>query len=242
MFRLSPIILAVFLCTSPATAHEPVLLDSRMATSGPRLELTEFTQDGLHKSKKYRLRADGLPKGIVFNLWAKDFGHSFHQIASGFQLNGAGEFVARDPSDAGKQRKLADMIFEPGSYPRGALWEIAMASDDRAIRAFASVIPNPIIVGDGACKMHVQMISQLGDRFLVTGEGFPAGSDVMTQSRYSGRVYEKPLRISAAGRLPPQVVSHAALGEDRTAQYTVTSRHCTVTLDYEWGRPALARH
>jgi hypothetical protein len=241
MFRRIKIALTLLMYVSPVLAHETVLLDARLATPGPRLKLIELPQDSGQQSKKYRLDAEGLPKGVVFNIWAKDFGHSFHEIASGFQLNSSGEFVSLGAGESGKQQKLAEMIFEPGLYPLGALWEVAMVSDDRAIKAFAGVIPYPIKVSDGPCSISVQMISQLGDRFLITGEGFFPGSDVMTLSRYSGRVYAKPLRISAAGKLPPQVISHAALGEERTAQYKVTSRHCTVTFDYEWGRPALAR-
>jgi hypothetical protein len=59
------------------------------------------------------------------------------------------------------------------------------------------------------------------------------------ESRYSGRVSKKPQRVSAAGLLPTELISHAAMGDDRSASYSVKGRNCEVTLEYMWGEPAL---
>jgi len=37
----------------------------------------------------------GLPRGGVFGVWAKDFGHAFHAVAVGFRMDEAG--VAAKP-------------------------------------------------------------------------------------------------------------------------------------------------
>ncbi len=80
-----------------------------------------------------------------------------------------------------------------------------------------------------------------GNRFLASGAGFAPGEDVSTELRYSGRVIRKGQRVSAEGRLPPDVISHGASGGDRHARYTVKGRSCEVAVQYEWGEPALTR-
>ena len=85
------------LWVAPAMAHEPILLDDRRATPGLVLALTELpTLPPASATVKYRLQASGLPRGIVFGVWAKDFGHSFHEVATGFQMDGSGVMVSNE--------------------------------------------------------------------------------------------------------------------------------------------------
>src|SRR5262245_25169495 len=94
----------LLLCASLATAHEPILLDARRATPGLHLELTELPSNIIPASTtvKYRLRASGLPRGVVFGVWAKDFGHSFHEVAGGFRMDEFGNMVSSELDGTGQ--------------------------------------------------------------------------------------------------------------------------------------------
>jgi hypothetical protein len=237
-------ILGVFfiLYALPASAHEPIVLDARRATPGLRLELKELNGSVGSTEVKYRLRPSGLPRAVVFNVWVKDFGHSFHQIASGFQLTEFGKLVwieGDEPSSG--VRELDKVEFGPGLYPRGALWEVAIVSVDQTLKAFAKTIPYPITASDGACSVSLELVSQRGERFLASGVGFFPGEQVVIESQYSGRVTSKRERVAAPGTLSPDVISHAATGSDRSARYTVKGHSCKVVVDYEWGERALVR-
>jgi hypothetical protein len=227
---------------SSASAHEPILLDVRLATPGPRLELIELPQDTVRPTKKYRLRSVGLPRGVVFNIWAKDFGHSFYEVASGFHIDEVGKLVSINRTGPTSPEQSGELIFSPGPYPRGARWEIAVVSANRKIKTFAKVIPHPIIFRDQTCSIELELLTQRGDRFLATGAGFDRGTDVITALSYAGRVIEKSVRTSGDGKVPPQVFFHAAINGDRSARYTVKGRFCEVSVPYEWGEPALRRH
>ncbi len=240
MVRLLGIVGFVLLATASAVAHEPILLDSRRATPGLLLELTELT-DPSDNRPRYRLRASGLPPGTVFGVWTKDFGHTFHEVAAGFRLEPSGRLLAVDQDASGRRQWLDEMDFLPGPYPPGAIWEVAIVSVDRSLTAFAKVIPRPIVAHDGPCRLSLQLVSHRGDRFMATGDGFAAGDEVVIESRKSGKVTLKRQRVSAEGRLRPDVISHGALGGDHSARYVITGRACTVAVDYEWGDPALAR-
>jgi len=246
----------LLLWASQAMAHEMTLLDDRRPTQGLRLELTELPSTTTPTSAipRYRLRAFGLPRGVVFDVWAKDFGHSFHEVATGFQMDGFGGIVSNDLDGAswirrwwrwlvkGQPRRLDEMALDPGpSYPRGAVWEVALASVDRTLTAFAKVIPYPISAQDGACTVSLELASRRGDRFVASGAGFDPSDEVITEARYSERIIQKWGRISPEGLLPPDVILHGASGSDHSARYTVKGRSCNVVVEYEWGKPALSR-
>jgi hypothetical protein len=230
------------LCASVVSAHDPFVLDARRAASGSiQLELIKLPQATVPVTIRYQLRAAGVPRGVIFNVFTKDFAHSFHEVASGFQVDKSGNIVSSDMSETGQPQRLDGIMLEPGPYPFGAAWEVALVSSDRTFRAFAKVIPYPMTARDGPCTISLELVSHRGDRFRVSGAGFAPGDDIITESRYAGRVIPKQLRISPEGLLPPDVVSHGAGGTDRSARYAVKGPSCDVAIEYEWGEPALSR-
>src|SRR5262245_57863669 len=238
MFRRIGAALVCLLCALPVFAHEPIVLDARRATPGLHLELSELPRTADSATPRYRLYTVGLPRGVIFGVWTKDFGHSFHEVASGFQVDEFGKLVS---SKRGSPQRLDELAFDPGPYPRGAIWEVALVSEDRALTAFAKVIPYPITARDEPCSLSLELVTQRGERFVASGDGFPPGDEVITQSQYSERIIQKRRRISPEGLLPPDAFSHAAIGSDRTARYAVVARSCQVAVDYKWGEAALVR-
>jgi hypothetical protein len=241
MFWRIGITLLNFLCVSPVLAHEPIMLDARRATPGLYLELRELPRTSSLNTPTYRVHAFGFPRGRKFNVWTKDFGHSFHELAFGFQVDGAGNLVSSEKSTIDQPPLPKAETFTPGPYPSGAIWEIALVSEDRTLKAFAKVIPYPITARDGTCIVSLELVSQRGERFLASGTGFAPGEEVFTESLYSGRLEQVRRQISADGMLPKHVILHAATGTDRTARYIVRGRSCNVAVNYEWGESALVR-
>jgi hypothetical protein len=241
VFRHVGLGLFVLLCAVPALAHRPILLDARRATPGLRLELHEFPEKAVSGDASYRLQAFGFPKGVKLLLWSKEFDHSFHQLSSVFQVDRSGSVMEAIAGGAKRRRKLDEMTFGPGPYPRGALWEVALVSVDRRLQAFAKSIPYPITASNGECTVSLELVSHRGEKFLASGKGFLPGDEANAELRYAGRVIGKQVRISPDGLLPSQVLLHGAAVPDRSARYVVKGRFCDVAVDYEWGEPALIR-
>jgi hypothetical protein len=212
-------------------------IDARFATPGLRLEAIELHSVGASSSKRYRLRAEGFPEGVIFRVYTRHFEHAFEEAASGFKVDRAtGDLVA---NEGGRPQRLGQMVLEPGPYPRGAIWEIALVSADRRLSAYAKVVPYPIVARDGDCVLTLELVSRRGLRFLASGTGFPPGDEVTTESIYAGRSVQQRRHVSSEGRLEAQVISHASTDADRSARYGVRSRRCAVAIDYEWGEAAL---
>jgi hypothetical protein len=224
-----------------ASAHEPKLLDARRATPGLRLEILAVDESMASPEAKYRLQAYGFPKGVKVLVWAREFDHTIHQLASLFEIDKSGNIVESKSSSVVRPQKLDEMTFGPGSYPRGALWEVALVSVDRRLQAYAKAIPYPISARDGTCEIELQLVSHRGEKYLVTGSGFVPNEEIVTESRYAGRVVEKRLRVSAEGLLPSLVVLHSATVRDHQARYMVKGRSCKTAVDYLWGELAIRR-
>jgi hypothetical protein len=220
--------------------HSSGNIDPRRATPGIRLELVALPSTVSLGTTKYRLRAEGVPPGVTFGVWTKDFGQEYKQAFSGVHLDEAGVLISVDGS--GQTRRLEDIAIDPGPYPNGAVWIVALASDDYSLSAFAKVIPHPIAGRDGACAVHLELISLHGNRFIAAGEGFTPGEEVDIQLRSSGHETQRKQRISAEGLLPLDIVSHGAVSTDFSARYEVKSPSCKPIVRYEWGEAALVRH
>jgi hypothetical protein len=240
--RLGLAVLLWLVGAARASAHDPLILDPLRATPGLRLELVEVSQAAtpVSTSRRYRLVATGVPAGVTFGVWTRDFTHGFHEVLSGFRMDGAGTLVSIQDGD-GWPRSLNEIVLDPGPYFRGAIWEVALVSEDRAITAFTRAIPRPIVAQDGGCVVTLELVSHRGQRFLASGKGFAPGDDVVIESRWAGRVQHKQVRVSAEGRLPPDVITHVAPGSDRSARYSIKGRACHVTIEYEWGEGAFQR-
>ena len=241
MFRSFGFLLAALLIAVPGYAHDEheQTLDPHSATPGVHLELIEWPRTKSSAAVMYRLRVTGVSRDIVFNLWTQDFGAMFHMVASGLWLDESRNVVSSGPMKAGQP--YSPVTIRPGPHPQGAAWSVALISVDRAVRAFAWVIPRPIISRSGPCVVQLELVSYRGDRFVATGAGFPPGYEITIESHSASRVIEKRKTVSADGRLPLEVLVHEATGEDRKARYAVKSQSCTVAIDYRWGPQALFR-
>jgi hypothetical protein len=231
--------LLLMLCV-PAigSGHEPSVLDQRRATPGITIELVPLPPSQRTGAAQYRLRATGVPRNVTFDVLAKDFRHEYREVASGFRVDAAGTLVSTE-TDGGRPQRLDDLALGPGQYPRGARWDVALASHDRTVTAFTHVIPHPIAARDGTCVISLELVSPRGERFLASGTGFAPGDDVLIASRSAGRASQRRRRATGAGTLALEVITHAPSESDRRARYSVKGRSCEVTIDYEWGPPAL---
>jgi hypothetical protein len=235
------------LSASPATAHDPVRFDTRRSMPGASLTIVEVSRAEVPAATvRYRLHAVGVPRGLVVEVWANEFGHGYHQLLADLQADESGTVVSTEPDGTGRPRRLDELVFEPGPLVRGAGWEVAIVGRDRKVVAYAKVIPHPIIGREGPCEVSLELASHRGERFIVSGTGFVPGEDVLTELKYSGGVIRKTRHALADGRLPQEVIVHGTGARpsetsrrDRLSRYLVRGRLCEVVVEYEWGQQVL---
>jgi len=222
-----------------AARHGTGTLDPSRATPGIRIELVALAPVAPAYTARYRLRAEGVPRGVGFGIWVKNFATSdFKEVIPGFKTDEDGALALVDASG---KRRLDEVVLEPGPYVRGAAWTVALASDDHKLSAFARVIPYPIGAKDRVCTVSLELASTHGDRFITTGTGFIPGEIVDMELRYSGRVTRKKQRAAGDGSLAADLLSLGAANPDPIARLAVKGASCEPALEYEWGEAALKR-
>src|SRR6185436_16230815 len=117
------------------------------------LDLIKSSSNRSEGSRTYGLRARGVPPGVTFSVWTKEFGQSFKEAFSGYRMDETGMLAS--VKESGQPRRLEDITLDPGPYPNGAVWMVAIASDDYKLSAFAKIIPHPISSRDGACTLSL---------------------------------------------------------------------------------------
>jgi hypothetical protein len=217
--------------------HSFTTLNPNKASPGIRIQLVELPPVAPGGAVRYSLRTDGFAPGTTVGLWTKDFGQYFKEVIPGIRFDPRGLPVA--PDSAGGRKGPIEL--DPGPYPRGAAWGVALASDDHQVAAFAKVIPRPIESRDGPCSLSLELISLFGNRFVVSGAGFVPGESARAELTSAGRTAYRVLRVSADGSLPPDVVTHGEAGADPNARYAVKALKCKPVVEYQWGEAALKR-
>ncbi len=238
-------IIVVALCTSCArsqsaqTTPETIEWGPRYATPGVQLTLQEgsraTTPNGTTKVT-YFLRVSGFPTGKTFKLWVKPFGsspESLSDVVGEFYVDPSGKLVSQEGGDLGQ------ISLSAPSYAKGEPYEVALISTDQTIKAFAKAIPFPIEVKEGRCRLWLELISPTGEAFALQGEGFEPNEEVTTVSRSNGEVIQGKQKVLPDGRLPANILAPAAVTRRYVASFTVIGKSCKLTVDYEWGPPAL---
>lgn len=234
-WRLALVALALAWTAAAYARHSNAVLDPRRATPGVSLDLVEVPRAAAEgAAAKYRLRVTGLPPSKAFGIWTKSLGGDFEEIVSGLRPDASGALAV-----AGGAQRLADMELDPGPYPRGAAWWVAIASEDHKIAAFARLVPYPIVAHDGPCSLTLEMISLHGNRFIAIASGFPPDQDVDVELVASGTVSRKRRRVAADGTLPLDVLEHGTLAADTVARYSIRAGACAPAVEYRWGQSAL---
>lgn len=122
-------------CCDQAFAHERIVLDSRHASPGIRLEMQLLPPTVTEPDARYRLEAFGFPRGVKLLLWPKEFDHSVHQpFPAVFQADKFGRVFARNADQDGRPRRLGSHEFWSGPVSAGS----ALASGPHLVGSQAS--------------------------------------------------------------------------------------------------------
>src|SRR5262245_3756553 len=121
MCRRIGLVVFFLLCASASSAHDPFVLDARRAEPGGiQLALLELPRAAASGTIRYQLQAVGVPRGTSFGVFTKDFAHSFHEVASGFQADKSGNLVSSAADEKRQPQRLYEMVLHWLSKPWAA--------------------------------------------------------------------------------------------------------------------------
>jgi hypothetical protein len=236
MFNTYPFFVLIFAtvltgCASIGAARRqvgpPFRWDNTSATPDIRLTIEEKDRTSTANGTliQYQLESTGFSAQEPVSLWRK-MGTHYNEIPAALRSNGLVQILSMDTVIIG------------GFVPGQAL-DLALASKTADKQAYAKVIPFPIQAqGNGGCSASAEIETETGLVFLISLKGFQPAETVQTTSQYNGEAKTIPAKISERGELQFPVLF--ARGSRGKANFTAKGEHCTVSLDYNIGKDALA--
>lgn len=207
---------------------------SEWATRGVRLVLEETARLKVEEKMDviFRLRAEGVPKGVRLLVW--------HKSRGGRPVRVPGVYVGDDGRLISvKDRKEAEL--HAWGLARGESYDLGAISADETVRAYVKAIPFPLEArGPGRMRVWAELASARGDAWLVSGEGFEPGEEVNTVIMSGDEVHLDVVVASPVGTFS-RVLFPAAWfrSPDGTGAWKATAKSGSVEFALGWGARAL---
>ena len=178
----------------------------------------------------YDFKAAGFPQHKTYRLWYWDINTELPRALGLARANDSGRLTRPDGSDLG---------YSWFAFAKGQAAKIAVISTDDSVRAFAEAILHPIEANADGCRLWLTVLTPDGMAFEIETEGFE-GEEVRTVSRSGGEVFPSTVQIPPDARhvwlVAPGVIGK---GSGR-ASFSVIGESCNLTVEYDWGPPALS--
>ncbi len=218
------------------------------ATPGVRLSLEETgrVMDPTTGTARftYKLLGKGFPSKKSFTLWGTPFDTDPDQRVP-FPIGFMGEFSIDPDSLEALTSNLGGRLdratFYVKDFLKGQPYELALISEDLAVKAFAKVIPLPLEArGEGQCRLWLELVNLAGLGYDVYGEGFEPFEEIDIGLQAEGAAPSgKTLKASKDGTFT-MPLRPGVIGQDGgKAIITARGKFCQLTVRYQWGSLAL---
>jgi hypothetical protein len=180
----------------------------------------------------YNLYATGLPKGEHFILW--------HLIIGGEPQPGADAYINEDG-------KVVNVLADPARHivedpidlqvfaAKGEPLRFALISDD-GIKVFDRIIPFPIEVASGACRLSLEEMAPYYSAVLIKVIGLAPNEDLTLDQHSENEGGQTKAKADETGSYSSLVMPFVKSKTSGTASFQVTANSCKVGLSFPWGQ------
>jgi len=187
---------------------------------------------------KFRLIADGLPKGGVYTLlqWpVTQKGPS--EVLRGVTLDASGLAIcagaANTCGSADKPNDPIDVNLRP--IP-GEPVRLGLVSADGATRVLVKFVPIPLRGEDRGCSVDATLLTPGAELVLIEGSGFPSNGEVTMDSDSAGERRSAKGKADADGRYMTALLPYKEGVPGGLLKVNLKAPKCTPSVNVPWGR------
>lgn len=220
----------------------------KYATPGVHLSVHEVERGAGPKGGTivgYTFKASGFPKNKSYELWGQWTDGLTTKFSEKLYVDDSGKMVGGrlpgEPSSEGIA--LERFTINLYGFAKGEAMDYALISTDETVKAFTRVIPFPIEAKEGSCRLSVELVENRGDLFGIWVEGFEPDEEITTVSKFGDQVIDEgKLKVpSEEGKFLIFLLPSVIGGRSGPASFTASGKSCNLTVNYEWGPPALKK-
>jgi hypothetical protein len=191
-----------------------------------------------HQVYEYRVKVTGAPHNLIYKLMAWPVTIA---LPAGMM---DGLVIAQDgtvgcPADSTNtcaQRFKGAELKLTYAAAKGEIYRHALVSHDNKVRAFFSIIPDPIIATDKACSLEAVRLSPNFELVAIRGKGFEPGSDVIFKTQSFQEVHTLPVQPDKTGHFHAQLTPFVKGRTSGTIEVSATGKSCAPHLSFDWGQ------
>jgi hypothetical protein len=212
----------------------------RMNTPGTEIHLTESRRERSARGTVvyYRLSATGLPGDAVYTLFSTTLGLQSTPVLEGVTFDRSGQAVCAGTPGTCQGEKPNDPIDLAILAARGEPKRFAVLSEDKESKAFAYVVPFPIMGKDRGCSVEAVLLTAKAEAVLIHGSGFAPGTAVDFRGVSEGEVQHSRSNAQQDGRFYEVALPYVKGKARGKAKVTLESSACSPSLSFDWGEGA----
>ncbi len=189
----------------------------------------------------YGLKATGFPQGRKFSLWRYRPLSEATKLIETLSVDETGIMMV-DEMSSERQDEWQSSPLETSlpltlhHFQKGESFEFGVVSEDGTVAAYAKIFPDPIEANEGDCYVFLEQLDTRRTMFAAYGEGFRP-SELIAIESYSGEIaLPSSYTADEYGRFIGYAFPQIAGETFGPARLSVQSEHCSVFVEYEWGR------
>jgi hypothetical protein len=139
-----------------------------------RFEKVEETHTAQGGQIRYRVFAEGAPENKVYGLSTLEVGKVINNSEQDVYVNAQGLVMTRRPRPEEEAVSLlpgAELYVTPKTVP-GEPTRYAVASRDRDVTAFGTIVPDPVVNVDRLCRLEARIGAPGAAAVLIVADGF----------------------------------------------------------------------
>jgi hypothetical protein len=202
---------------------------------GVDLRATQTGQRQLqgHTAVSYNLFASGFPKDQAFDLWMWQVGSDPRPAANAL-LNSEGKLVSQLADRARRiDEDPINLVLLGG---KGEPKRFALISTDGRYQAFVTVIPFPLEIQDGPCRLSAELGAPDYAAVRFTATGFPPKEPLTVEMHSEGERGTQQQVANEQGEYAALIFPFVKGKQSGTVRFKISSAKCSIELAVPWGK------
>jgi hypothetical protein len=186
---------------------------------------------------QYRAYVLGAPENKKYTLTMWRLGADPRILSNQVYVNAKGLLMVHKASpEQEKSNFVGDAEFHLAvQAARAEPVRYALASSDKAILVYGTVVPFPLTDTDRSCQLEVRLAHSDATAVLIYADGLPANAEIPFQMLSADKPETRKFSVNAQGHAVETGILSTS-GKDRAMlKVTLSSTECSVAVEISWG-------
>jgi hypothetical protein len=191
-----------------------------------------------HQVFEYRLKVSGAPHNQIYKLmvWPVTMAAPIVMMDGlAIAQDGTVGCPANSTNTCAQRFKGAELKLTYAAA-KGEIYRHALISQNKKVRAFFSILPDPLLHTDKACSLEAIRLSPSFELVAIRGKGFQPGDNVIFRTHSFEEVHTADVHPDKNGQFHAQLTPFVKGHTSGKIEVSATGKSCAPHLSFDWGQ------